>query len=585
MLSHGTRESNPYLKPSRFTLAFLALIVGSQILAEVPTSDVTVMDKIIVEATRPDTPPGPLSFFFRPNPWVYVSVGDYEILSRCDSEQTVAVARHIAHSLIQNKVFLPPTYLPPLATPMSLIMFNQAASPAMQALIPNSFDFVDSADFGIYHYAFGMAAGGSDVADFDTHSAVQNREGKRWLYAGGGLGRGPIPTGLLFQLSQCRPALPLWYQYGFIGPCGIFRITNSGSNVIIACASWISEAQTGKVISEYKKTGRLPTLPPIGDLLRMQPNGEGHFASDWPSPEIMAEAALFVRWGLYEHPHASLDDQIARRKIFMNFVERSRTEPATEQLFRECFGFGYTEMQERLSRYLVGPALEAIDTLQSPIISSDPDHPDFPNLSCTEASPSQIARIIGDWERMEGDRRKNVDPTLSSLFLKRAGITLHRCYDEGERDPRFLAVLGLYDVDVGAKSEALPILDVATKAGVKRPAAYSALAELRLEEAGAHPQAPGARFSADQLASVLSPLFVTRKSSRLDAKGYQLIAKAWFQSAEKPSLRNLAVLDEGLKLYPFDSELADDSSKTYERWGYEKESAAIIRTKTQSALR
>ena len=537
--------------------------------------DVTVMDKVIVEATRPDTPPGPLGLFFHPHPWLFISIGDYEILSRCDTDETVAVARHIEDSLTQNKVFLPPEYLPPLATPMSLIMFNQAPSPAMKALIPNSFDFVDSADFGIYHYSFGMAAGGSDVADFDTHSAVQNREGKRWLYAGGGLGRGPIPTGLLFQLSQCRPALPLWYQYGFIGPCGIFRITNSGRDVIIACASWVSAAETEKVVSDYKKTGRLPELPPIGDLLQMQPKGEGHFASDWPSPEIMAEAALFVRWGLYEHPHASLDDQIARRKVFMNFVERSRTEAATEKLFRECFGFGYSEMQEQLSRYLVGPALDAVDTLQSPIISSDPDPQEFSHLSCTEATPAQIARMIGDWERMEGDRRRTSDPSLSSLFLKRAGLTLHRSYDEGERDPRFLAVLGLYDVDVGAKAEALPILDAAAKAGVRRPAAYSALAELRLEEARSHPQAQGGHFDPDQLASVLTPLFETRKISRLDAKGYELVAEAWSESAKKPSLRNLAVLKEGIRLYPFDSELAAESSKTYAQWGYKTESPAI----------
>jgi len=95
-----------------------------------------------------------------------------------------------------------------------------------------------------------------------------------------------------------------------------------------------------------------------------------------------------------------------------------------------------------------------------------------------------------------------------------------------------------------------------------------ALAELKLEEAQAYPLALGGRFSADQLASVLSPLFKIRKTSRLNAKGYELIARAWSASATKPSLRNLEVLDEGIKLYPFNAELVQMSSQTHLKWGY-----------------
>jgi hypothetical protein len=518
---------------------------------EAPSPDVTIMEKMIVEATRVDDQPGIFRIFGRRTPWLYLELPDYEILSLCDSEQTVNASRHLAYNLAVDEDFIPADHLAPLATPMSFIMFDHEPSKAMEALIPNAIVEADAPTFGIYHDPIGLTAGGRDICDSDTHCSVQNRWGMPWAYAGASLGRGPIPMGLLFRINRCAPALPLWYQYGFIGPCGLLRMAGGSDSAILAAAIWISEAETESLIASCKKTNTLPTLPPIDTLFRRRSSGSSGSLTDWPPATWMAEASLFLRWGLYADR--------AHRKTFDTFVERSRVEPVTEAMFRGCFGFGFSEMQLQLSRYLIGDARHAIlvgySSLPHWYPDDNPKHTAFPNLTCREATNAEIARLLGDWERMEGEDKKASDPELSRIYFRQAGKTLQRCYDNGERDPRFLAVLGLYDADVGAETEARGILESATKGWVQRPAAYVALARLNFDEAKEHPGIKDGRFDTQQTAAVLRPLFAVRDKARLDALGYRLIADAWLQCVEKPSLSNLAVLREGMGLYPFDSAL------------------------------
>jgi hypothetical protein len=532
---------------------------------ETSGTDITVMEKLIVETTKIDEHPGIVGLL-RPRPtWLYLEFSNYEVLSRCDTEQTVAASSHLAYCLSLDRDIVPEGHIARLATPMSFLMFDHQPSKAMEALIPNAITIADVTTFGINHNDIGLTAGGIDICDADTHCAVQNRWGMPWAFAGASLGHGPIPTGIWFEISHCAPALPRWYPFGFIGPCGLLRMVPGNNSMILAEANWISEANTKAILKEASREKKLPDLPPIEELFRRESeSGLGVAASDWPPPAWMAEAALFLRWGLYADHH--------HRKAFDEFVERSRREIVTEGLFRECFGFGYSEMQVRLSRYLAGPARYGISVAYPKMPhwqpGNDIDHPNFPDLRCREATPSEIARIIGDWERMEAEHDRVTNPALSRLFLRQAGKTLQHCYDDGERDPRFMAVLGLYDVDIGAVPEAHNILAAATKARVARPAAYVALAQLNFDDALEHPAVARARFSAQQVSEVLKPLFAVRKDTALQAAGYRLIAESWSHSDEKPSLLNLAVLQEGASLYPFDADLALASAKAYAQWGY-----------------
>lgn len=547
---------------------------------ELASGDVLVMQQMIVEATRIDEHPG---FFARHDDWLYVAVPDCEILSRCDVEQTLAVARHVGDCLQLNMGFVPDKYRAPLAVPMSFIMFNREPTKTLEAVIPESSDWGPSiANFGGYFPPTHSFEGGVNTGDADTHCTVQNRAGKRWMWGGGG-SRGPIPRGTIFLLSRCAPSLPLWYQYGFDGgSCCLQRMIGLNGGLIIAKALWISEEETEKILAEARRTRTLPKLPPIEELFSNWGGADGGNSATRLTPAWLAEAALFLRWGLFGESESQI-----HRRAFSTFVERSRVEPVTEGLFRECFGFGFAEMQTRLSSYLIDAANEPIcvdyQTIRHYPGYRDSDHPPFPTLDTREATPAEIARLLGDWERMQGNDLRSSNPALSQVYLNQAGKTLHKCYAKGERDPRFVAVLGLYDYDVGDIAEARSMLVAAVKSNVLRPAAYIDLAQINLDEAKSHPGAANGKLSAQQVAAVLKPLFAVRKKTRLDAKGYLLIAEAWSNSAERPVLANLEALNEGIRLYPFDSALILSSATTFAHCGYETEAMSLIENKLRFA--
>jgi hypothetical protein len=61
-----------------------------------------------------------------------------------------------------------------------------------------------------------------------------------------------------------------------------------------------------------------------------------------------SEAALFIRWGLMG-PGRS--DPVLY-KSFRELVRRGRTEPVSEKVFSECFGFGYVAMKAKMDAFL-----------------------------------------------------------------------------------------------------------------------------------------------------------------------------------------------------------------------------------------
>ncbi|HZZ19355.1 MAG TPA: hypothetical protein VFE25_08300, partial [Opitutaceae bacterium] len=192
------------------------LFANISIAGDKPANEVFAMEQVIVEATS-EKPVG-----VKARVWLHTELPGYEVLSLCGNEMTYRAARHLGDALDINRQFVPPAYLGVPVVPQSFIMFAHQPSPAMERLVPSVLTQEDSPRFGPLG-SVKMASGGLDTADEDTHCVVQNRYGFEWPWAGGGLGRGPVPTGLEFEISRVRPAPPLWYQLGFIGPAGVLR--------------------------------------------------------------------------------------------------------------------------------------------------------------------------------------------------------------------------------------------------------------------------------------------------------------------------------------------------------------------------
>jgi len=529
------------------------------------------MEKLIVEATKPHP-----SIFGHIETWKYASVPGYEVLSLCDESITYHAFKHLGDALDIDRQFVPQKYLGSAAVPQTFIMFNNVSSRAMQALIPSMLTEEQSPEFA-HVDSVTMALGGLDTADYDTHCVVQNRSGFNWPWAGAGLGRGPVPTGLLFEMSRVRPALPLWYKMGFIGPCGLLRTVFYKTGLLLAPVAWPCDKDVKEWTRAWENVHQLPPLPPLANLFKTLNPSERDGPTRWPDEVWMAEAALFLRWGIYGAPGSDVDRQ-QERKGFEEFVERSRYQVVTEDMFRSCFGFSIEKAQKDMELYFItslgGTIQIPYNRLRNWI--QDPAKTRFAGLEVRDATDGEIARMIGDWERMQAFSVRHTNPALSDLYSKQAGITLHKRYEQGDRDPRLFAILGLYAKDTNSRKEAREFLENAAAAEVVRPEAYVSLAQLRFDDWASSERNPNTGLSPDELAEILKPLFHVRDRWGLESEGYRLIASAWLRSASKPSLGNLNALKEGLDLYPFDTSLRLEVAKCFERWSFSAEAKTIV---------
>src|ERR1019366_9231312 len=100
----------------------------------------------------------------------------------------------------------------------------------------------------------------------------------------------------------------------------------------------------------------------------------------------------------------------------------------TEALFQECFGLDFATAQQQLTAYLPEAIREKLALRPS-------QRPRLPDYALRPASEAEIARLRGDWERLEVGYVKAHFPSLAPKYLEQARRTLRRAYDHGSRDP------------------------------------------------------------------------------------------------------------------------------------------------------
>jgi tetratricopeptide (TPR) repeat protein len=244
------------------------------------------------------------------------------------------------------------------------------------------------------------------------------------------------------------------------------------------------------------------------------------------------------RWAkqAYAFVHLCLYGENGRfQKAFDQFVQRLRSEPASEALFKDCFKMSYADMQMQLRGY-IGFTNHTYKVFKLKAggrpLGGTP-------VALREATQAEVGRIKGDAQRLASQ----TDRALDSYRV---------AYARGERDPVLLAALGLAESSAGQTDRARAMLEIATKAGVSRASAYVELARLRLAATKAGP-AGSNRLDETQLASVLDPLFKARQLQPALAETYENIAEGWLASAVLPKRDHLVVLVEGLRLFPHDN--------------------------------
>jgi hypothetical protein len=366
------------------------------------------------------------------------------------------------------------------------------------------------------------------------------------------------PDYVAYILRNRLPALPPWFVSGVLTLFA--RATFTEDALTLERIDWLSEGGSAALRGGPAANRALLPLADFfaGELTQADPT-QGEGLSLW-----QAQAALFIRWGLAGRG-------APRRAALWKFAERAATEPVTEALFQECFGMDFATARQQLTAYLP----EAIGEKLALRPAQKPRLPDYPLRAATEA---EIARIKGDWERLEIAFVKAQFPPLTQKYVEQARRTLMRAYDRGSRDPRLLSAIGLCEVDAGNAEAARDLLEEAAKGSKMqlRPRAGYELARLRFAAAGS-------RLTLEQAKEMLAPLEVARAQEPPLAEAYTLIAEIWAACAQAPTREQLAVLEQGVRLFPRNTDLVYRTAELNVRQGFSDTATWLINLGTTLA--
>ena len=528
------------------------------------------------------------------HPWHYASIRGVEILSRAPDSKAEWWVFGLQRDFALQAELLPSTLTAHFSTPCTLILDN--TDPA-EVRVPELAVAPTFANPEIKHRELLPVLSPKETFstnDFSSDNDTLARQTNLFKVIADGNILVFNGWDLSFRLRHYAPLPPPWFEEGICGKFGFMGSAVGGfvhpwynGTFVGRTQFWLTDEETGKLQRLDGGAMRAIDKLPFDRIFSDIPAEAG--AADLRS----CEYSLFVRWALLLH-HG---DPTWTAK-FWRFVEAASREPATEDLFRRCFGFGYARLDAELAQYLPRA------TRKQPVIAA---REGTSRVQFRMATNDEAGRIIGDWLRMKGEALRDADSPVAAVFFREAGKVLLRAYrgdlglpmdtgSEGNaapagtarqvdgmgptvvmqpmivdarriRDPSFLAVYGLYAHDIGDDAKACELLEAAVAAGVQRPAAYRELAGLRFMDAVAHPAAPSGKLDGVQTAFALDPLVKASRMTPPSIAGYSLMADIWLHSAAEPSAADLAFVAEARALFPKDSEFAQIAAEIRARFG------------------
>lgn len=496
----------------------------------------------------------------RPLPWRYAEVAGLEVLSSCSERLTrdLVANHHRLHALLGE--LLPPALQLKMTEKRSLLFVDSAHLPptsqevmaqmALTAAQLQQFDdTVVPLDDGRlrrrpppprYTFLPNLRLWDRDAQVLFAIVRESEFDPNRIALT---------PDYVAYVLRNRLPALPPWYISGVLTLFARARFTED--TLTLDRLDWLSASgsaalQTGPAANR----ALLPLADFFAGELSASDPGPGEALSLW-----QAQAALLVRWGLSGRG-------APRRAAFWTFVARAAVEPLTEALFQECFGIDFATAQKQLTEYLP-------EAIRERLALRPAQRPRLPDYALRPASDVEIARIKGDWERLEVGFVKSQFPVLTQKYVEQARQTLMRAYDRGSRDPQLLAVIGLGEVDAGNDDAARAFLeDAAARSKVLRPRAWFELARLRFAALGDRRAGAGPGVTPDQASAVLAPLMAAREQEPPLAEVYELMAEVWAACVQAPTRDQLTVLEGGVRMFPRRSELVYRTAELNVRHGF-----------------
>ena len=484
--------------------------------------------------------------------WRYARAGNYEVLTLCSS----ALTADVLEALQRGHAMIPPAFQVKRSEPVTVILFDESVT--QEPTRPKAVRRVASRDsrYGPNYF---------NVSRLVEHEIISDREHLFYAaYIPAGSDWSTVSFGHAFQsFDELAPAPAHWLQEGLWGKQGLYAegaMHRQGDAVKLPSMLWLTEAEAAII---GRQSDYAPLLIPLGEFFTgMAPDP---VASPDAYQRWQAQAALLVRWAL-----------VAEKKVpfgaeaFWRFAYEAGRAHTSEAHFRERFQRTYGEAMLELQAYLRVAVTRPVDIGLPGLHQSS----ELRRLKLRPASEAEVARLKGNFERMEANRLRVKLPKLAQQYEGDARRTLQRGLKATDHDPQLRGILGLLEFDAGNTVEARPHLEAAASAGQAGTHALIALAKLRLDEECARLPAD-AKLPVAALEHVLTPIFAARERSPSVIDVYLLIAEVWGLSATPPTRGNLSVLIEGTEFFPQDTILLLRTTKLHARNGFTAETVVL----------
>lgn len=349
-----------------------------------------------------------------------------------------------------------------------------------------------------------------------------------------------------FILGRIGDRVPPWLQQGLWQL--FIRMTYSGDLIGFPGLHLPEEAAPRKAGVPADRVGALKTgaFLPLDALFDPSQVAGDDTASPWSH-----ECFEFAHLCLFGSPEKY-------RAPFLRFALRAARAPVNEALFRECFGQSYAEFLPILWQYTGWNDDRGFEVKGKNGGKAEA----VPHPPLRAATDGEVGRIKGETLRMAGR-------------MEEAHYALIAPYQRGSRDPQLLAALGLQESAAEQTDRAVLFLEAATAAHTTRARAWAELGRLRLTAALAHPRAPGGKLTVEQLQRVFTPLFTARQLPPALPEVYLAIADAWSHSEIHPGKGHLGIIDQGVGLFPFDTELVCRDVQVQTQFGFMDQASAL----------
>ncbi len=489
-------------------------------------------------ATKPVELPG---FIVKADsPWRYAQCGPFEVLSRCrDDETTAKWFSEFVREVRVMRCLFPEGFLPEEMPALAIVHEDSQIAKTTENWAGAVLS--DGSDYDLPVYFINIEWFGRKSVEISEDRGYMLRSTVKYMK----------------WLLDCRkPRPPGWLAVGLEKILEPRVFCKDSVRTWMWTIKWKGQRFENNMIIEVeidvqRMLEMWDALPPT--------------ASDIPK-ELKDQAALFIVWALRDTQYTP---------GFWKFVERSSKEKLTESLFQECFGLNYAQATLRARKQLVKWIIAERNAADNSkyVLASVRSPVQVPEFEVRSARSTEIGRIVGEWRRLVS--ALETTPESRNAALEATRLSMLRNVQPPRADAAFLAALGLCEKDAGRDDEALEHLGAAVRAGVQRPRACLDYARLMYDRELRGLSGADAKFSPEQTRTLLESLLAARKQAPALPGVYALMTDIWSRSSEKPSVADLAIVQEGTRLFIRETPFVLSAIRLHHALGFDAEAAEI----------